>query len=190
MLDATEQIVPDPALADRLSRLEQRLAEKPPTDDQLAQRVIAILAEKAAQQRASNGSAVPGLIPAALMAARTISTVFPDAPPGTAQQPADPGVRTWLIATVSELRLIVRMYFDPRYRLSRLAQFGVPTVLALFLFNYLLFNVLLAIQIPLVFPVCERVGCVVLAVALYKILAREAVRYRQVLDYLGVYGHG
>jgi hypothetical protein len=46
----------------------------------------------------------------------------------------------------------------------------------------------LAIQIPILTPLAERVVLIALAVILYKILSREAARYRQVLDYLTSYG--
>lgn len=87
-----------------------------------------------------------------------------------------------------ELHLMVRMYVDGRYRLSRLCQFAAPTLLALMVLNYLLFEFW---QIPIVsyvFPLIERLILVVLAVALYKVLAREAARYASVLAYLAQYG--
>src|SRR5205085_9828782 len=111
------------ALLDRIRRLEEQLAAKdaaPPADEELANRVLTILAEKAAQQRALAGAnpPVPGLISTALTAARTF---FPNAPPpGVAPQPAETGFRAWLLTqVVGEFRLMLKMYFDPRYRLSR-----------------------------------------------------------------------
>ena len=184
----------DPALADRIRRLEEQLAVKeaaPPADEDVAQRVLTILAEKAAQQRALTGAnpPVPGLISTALTAARVAQTFFPNAagaPPGVVPQPAETGFRALLLTqVVGEFRLMAMMYFDPRYRLSRVAQFGVPIVLALMVLNYFFLG-----GIPVVGFVIERLVLVVLAVVLYRILAREVVRYRQVLDYLAQYGYG
>jgi hypothetical protein len=52
--------------------------------------------------------------------------------------------------------------------------------------NYFAFAVWFAF--PVVSPVVERIGCVLLGVFLYKLLARELTRYRDVLDYLARYG--
>ena len=78
------------------------------------------------------------------------------------------------------------MYFDPRYRLSRLAQVGVPLVVVVMVINYLFWNYLAAI--PVLSQICERVALAVLAVVLYKLLAMESLRYKAVLDYLARYG--
>ena len=86
---------------------------------------------------------------------------------------------------LAELRLMVKMYVDGRYRQSRVAQFGVPACLILMTLNYFLWP-----SWYIVGPVGERLVLVVLAVALYKILSREAGRYADVLDYLSRYGRG
>lgn len=191
---ATDPTPPaEQVLLDRVRRLEEQLAAKeaaPPADEDMANRVLAILAEKAAQQRALAGGnpPVPGLIPTALTAARVAQTFLPNsAPPGVAAQPAEAGFRAWLLTQVAgEFRLMVMMYFDPRYRLSRVGQFGVPIVLGLMVLNYFFFA---GLPLPLT-GIFERLLLLVLAVVLYKILAREAVRYKQVLDYLAQYGYG
>lgn len=192
MADTTTPPPAAPDLADRIRRLEDSLAgltagtvAAPVGEERLAERILAILADRAAQHRDGNGTPGPaGLIPAA----RTVYTIAADPPPGSVEPPAEPGLRSWLLGNVvGELKLMARMYFDPRYRLSRLAQFGVPAILGLFLVNYLFFNY--SCIIPVMQQVGERVGCAVLAVSLYKLLAREVVRYRQVLDYLAQYSY-
>src|SRR5687768_3692138 len=88
----------------------------------------------------------------------------PDAP--------DPAAHKWfLVQLFDEARLALRMYFDSRYRVSRLFQFLVPVVVGCFALNYFLFSVWFAF--PVVSPLLERIGCVVLGVFLYKLLARE-----------------
>lgn len=89
------------------------------------------------------------------------------------------------IPILTELGLMVRMYFDPRYRLSRFAQFGVPTLLGLMLMNYFTFSFFF--NFPLLGAFFERGVLVVLAVLLYKVLAREVGRYELVLDYIRRY---
>ena len=105
-------------------------------------------------------------------------------PPTTAE--TEP--RTWFLFQLArEFQLIARMYFDPRYRISRTAQFAVPAVLSLFVFNYFLFSIWFSL--PIASPIAERVGCVFLSVFFYKLMIRELARYRAVLDYLATYGH-
>lgn len=124
-----------------------------------------------------------------------LALVQVDVPPGPPPDgavlhppaPVDPAARKWFLVQLwSELRLAVRMYFDPRYRISRTAQFVLPGILLLFALNYFLFAVWFAL--PVVSPILERVVCVLLAVFFYKVLTRELVRYREVLDYLARYG--
>lgn len=87
-----------------------------------------------------------------------------------------------------ELRLAVGMYVDSRYRVSRVTQLAAPGLLALMVANYFFFNGLM-ISIFLVTPILERAVLIVLAVALYQVLSREAARYGEVLAYLNRYGH-
>ena len=92
------------------------------------------------------------------------------------------------VPPLRELRLVLGMYFDPRYRLSRPGQLGIPAVAGLMVLNYLFFNWVIAVPLlPIVGVVCERSVLVVLAVVLYKLLSREAGRYEAVLEYLGRY---
>jgi hypothetical protein len=78
------------------------------------------------------------------------------------------------------------MYFDPRYRVSRTTQFVIPGIGLLLVFNYFLFSVWLSI--PVLSPLVERGLAVFLGVVACMVLARETVRYREVLDYLAKYG--
>lgn len=98
----------------------------------------------------------------------------------------EPAARPWFFVQLwNELRLMARMYFDPHYRISRTLQFMLPAIGVLFVLNYFLFAVWFAI--PVVSPVLERVGCVLLGVFAYKLMTRELARYRDVLDYLARY---
>ena len=103
--------------------------------------------------------------------------------------PAASAAGVWgRVPLLRELRLMLGMYFDPRYRLSRPGQFAIPAVLGLMFLDYLFFNWFIAIPLlPIVGVVFERLVLVVLAVALYKLLSREAARYEAVLRYLTQY---
>jgi len=82
-----------------------------------------------------------------------------------------------------EIRLVVRMYLDPRYRLSRVAQLGVPALIVLAVLNYTAFNFILPI-IPFLSPITERLILLIVGAAFAVVLSREALRYQAVLDYL------
>lgn len=91
------------------------------------------------------------------------------------------------IPVLRELKLVLRMNFDPRYRQSRVAQFGIPLILALAVLCYITFNLLFP-SIPFVSPVIERLFIMILGAALAMILMRETGRYREVLNYLARIG--
>ena len=85
----------------------------------------------------------------------------------------------------TEFRLMARMYVDPHYRVSRIAQFGVPIILILMVLNNLFWP-----GIPLLTPILMQLTLVILSIALYKLLSREATRYAEVLAYLNRHGRG
>jgi len=91
------------------------------------------------------------------------------------------------LPVLRELRLIAQMYLDPRYRLSRTGQFGVPILIVLAVMNYVVFNLLFP-SIPFLSPIVERVLLLALGVALAVVLNREALRYQAVLEYLARVG--
>ena len=162
-------------------RVETTAAEPTPklVDHAMAERVVAQI-----------GGAVGGMLYDA-MSSRSLAILNPAAtppegavlhPPTTRTQ----GPRSWLlIQLLTEVRLAIRMYFDPRYRISRTAQFLLPLILGLFFVNYFFFGLWFAI--PVVSPIAERIVCVLLGMCLYRILVRELNRYRDVLDYLAKY---
>jgi|SRR5262245_46891750 len=101
----------------------------------------------------------------------------------------DQARRSWIVARlVIELTLVAQMYFDRRYRISRMAKIALPLVIAALVANYFFFNVWLAV--PVFSPILERLIIIALTVFTYRVLARELDRYRVVLDYLARYGSG
>jgi hypothetical protein len=182
------EIVPPPVDV-RLRRIEEALAARPaivphaPTanEEQLADRLLQIIMAKTAEHRAANGNAPAGLIP-------------PEKMYGTVKQiPPEIGLpngqslwKFFVAGILGEFKTIARMYFDPRYRLSRVAQIAVPGILALFVLNYFIFAYTCAL--PILPMVAERLMYIPLTLALYKVLVREVARYREVLAYLARYG--
>jgi hypothetical protein len=172
MAEATEQrddwpVEPTPQMetvADRLQKLEQ---------------AVSALADRASR----NGPVPDGLATSfgALVPATQAGVLVPvvpqDPPPGTEPNFWD------RFAVWRELRLMLHMYFDPRYRLSRVCQFGMPAVLMLMVLNFFFLG-----AIPYIGFLLERLALIVLAVALYKLLSWEAARYAAVLRYLAQYG--
>jgi hypothetical protein len=202
-------------IEERVRKLEasvQELQQTRVTEDAVADRVILRLRAITGEPHPlpagdgvlldAAGAVVPAPPPAALAlaapapapetsAAAPIPAPAPNPPPqGAVLHPPDapdPARRRWLLAQLwDELRLIVRMYFDSRYRVSRTAQFVLPAILVLFALNYFVFS--MTLSIPVVSPVLERLFCVLLGVLLYRILTREIARYRAVLDYLAQHG--
>jgi hypothetical protein len=172
----------DTELEDRLRKLETALAERLPDDDALADRVIARITALAAERERNPDSML-------VLAARG------DPPPPPPQgavlhppsAPVDAAPRQWFLPNLlAELRLIVTMYFDPRYRISRTTQFALPGILLLLVFNYCFFSVW--VSITFLSPFLERLLAVVAGMLIYTLLIRELARYREVLAYLARYG--
>jgi hypothetical protein len=168
------------------------LATTPPPADPLAERLKTLedaLARLQRQLPAALGSAPEGLA-AGTDPAHSDRPLLTDSltgviVPGLFSRSGD-GTGFWgRIPVLHEFGLMFKMYVDPRYRLSRVAQFGVPLVLGVMLLNYITFAFFFAI--PVAGLIFERVGLIVLSIVLYKILSREAARYAAVLEYLTRY---
>lgn len=133
----------------------------------------------------------PGTLDVIETAARAVLPLVRLLPPPegailTPPEYSEPQRRSWLFVQIwVELRLAMRMYFDPRYRVSRLAQLAFPLFALLLVLNYFTFSVWLSI--PFVSPIAERVIDVFLAILAYQVLTRELARYRAVLEYLARY---
>jgi hypothetical protein len=199
MIDPTDDPDPTPArpngrrgaLEERVRKLETAVGElrdAVPTEEAVADRVLARLGSMAGGVRALPGPIDAEFIPADATPLATLAPPPEPVPSGAVLRPPvvvppDPSKRTWFLVQLwAEVRLMVRMYFDPRYRVSRTAQFAVPAVIGLFALNYFVFAVWVSIAV--ISPITERVVGVLLGVFLYKILTRELTRYREVLEYM------
>ncbi|MFM8273073.1 MAG: hypothetical protein ACKODX_12170 [Gemmata sp.] len=141
-------------------------------------------------------AAAPPPVPAAAGAPLIPPAILPlmrllPPPEGTILAPPEPPEPTrhgwFLVQLWAELRLAVRMYFDPRYRISRTAQLAFPLAAVLMVLNYFFFAQWLSL--PVFSPLVERVLYVLLGVFLYRVLQRELDRYKAVLDYLARFTH-
>ena len=171
--------VPDESVDDRIRRLEQTIARLENTD--VMEKVLTQRVLERVHQSAPAGfpAAIPGHVLDEADASAALALAAPSSPGGLIAR----------VPILAEFRLMFLMYFDSRYRTSRMCQVGVPVVLGLMLLNYFFFNWFVAIPLlPIIGVILERIGLVVLSVVLYKFLSREAARYAAVLNYLARYG--
>jgi hypothetical protein len=179
-------------LEDRVRKLEAALAERPGTadEDALTDKVIARLTAMATEPRALANSERVVVLDAS-GEPRALVPAAPPPPEGAVLEPpptlpADTAKRKWFLAQLwSEIRLAFRMYFDPRYRISRTTQFALPGIGLFLIFNYFFFSVW--VSIAFLSPVAERLLAVFLGILGYMLLTRETARYRDVLAYLAKY---
>lgn len=152
--------------ADRVARLEEEVAELRETIARFADLMIGEVKDLRQHRAEVLPPAAVGELPAA----------------GDAADSAG-GRRPWLLTEfLHDVGTTFRMYFDPRYRVRRATQLMVPLLIAMFVLNGLFFNQVFAIAI--VSPVLEKIGDIILAVVLYKVISRELQRYRQVIAQL------
>jgi hypothetical protein len=164
-------------LADRIHRLEGEVSELRHTLTDLAEIVVGDIRDRQEAAIAVSAPVPDVAIPPSLV-------------PGgqTTLKVVNAARRPWLLVDVlRDFGATVRMYMDARYRVRRATQLMVPLIIALFVLNYFLFNVLV-LQIPVVTPVVERAIDIVLAILLYKVLMREVARYRQTISQFPVGG--
>ncbi len=91
--------------------------------------------------------------------------------------------RRWYdLPVLRELYLAFRLYVDPRYSPTRWVTILVPGLLAVLVVNYLFWRGWL--DWTVISPVFERLGVLVVGMALYRIFTFEIARYAAVLDYL------
>lgn len=168
-------------VADRLAKLERALANLQ-DQNQLEQRITEQLMTKLQVQLPAlpPGGGVPGLAANSLL-----QGVMTAAATASVDAKASGSFWDWM-SLLREVKLIARMYFDPRYRLSRIAQLGVPIILVMMVLNYLNFTYVWVL--PIASQILERVIFLILVLVLYRILSREAQRYDEVLKYLARFG--
>jgi hypothetical protein len=179
-------------LEERVTKLETALAERPSitSDDAVAERVLTKLAALAGEPHATDDKDRV-LVLASSTEPATLVRNAPAPPDGAVMRPPEPPVdptqRKWFLTQLwSEFRLVIRMYFDHRYRISRTLQVAIIGIIALLVLNYFLFSVLFSI--PILSPILQNIFTIVLGILGYKFFMRETVRYREVVSYWNRYG--
>jgi hypothetical protein len=111
-------------------------------------------------------------------------TATPAAAPAKKDTPAPPSpvpsrfsfrpAQSWLLVEIyAELRAIFRMYFDPRYRMTWFTR-----LMSFLIIGSILLSRFFVSAIPLVGGILDMVLYPVLLYVLFKVLSREATRYR------------
>jgi hypothetical protein len=161
-------------LEDRVRRLEDAMAVLQDTrrlEERVAERVAGRLNRGSLTTEAANisASASRALMPVARYATRVADTAT--------QSANGIGLRqSWLLLDFfQEVRAIIRMYFDRRYRFTILARVVPITGLVLILLSWLMIS-----GITFIGPILDRCFEIVLVCIVYKVLTREAQRYRHV----------
>ena len=96
------------------------------------------------------------------------------AAPDAALPPEEPRPRHWLLfEMIAEMRVMVRMYLDPRYRLTWQTRLLPPLLIFGMICSWWMIS-----GIPVVGFLMDRVVVLLLTYALFKVLTREATRYR------------
>jgi hypothetical protein len=187
-------------LEQRVTRLEEALAQQATVvEEAVVQKVLSRLKALAAEQRhhLRNGEDDIVITPALSSSAVALP---PEPPPEGAILPvqtshhrAEPGsihddtsapshpLWSWL-QSLADLRLVLAMYFDPHYRMSRLTQWGLLALIGLVVFDYFFFAVWFTV--PFVSPFLERLLIVLATLIAYKLIKLELIRYRRVRDYM------
>jgi hypothetical protein len=161
---------PDPALEDRLRRLEALLTQA---------QVSLHTAEQRASERTQTQQPTPAG-PSVLGQARALLDVGRSLLPALPAGQAPPKPKGWLIwEMVAEVRAMVCMYVDPRYRVAWYAYVVPPALFLAFLFTKFWFPFALVLEkASMAWLVVVPVDLLLLY-SMFKILGHEARRYRE-----------
>jgi hypothetical protein len=170
-------VLHDPALEERIRHLESLLSQVQnlqSLEQRVAERVASqIQRQPPAPAPGSTGPSVLGQARALIDVGRNL---LPALPPGD----APPRPRGWLIwEMIAEVRAMVCMYLDPRYRVSLLGYVVPPILFVAFMFTkwWLPFALMLE-KAGLAWIIVVPVDLLLLY-AMFKVLGYEARRYRE-----------
>mgnify|MGYP005837712237 CR=1 FL=1 len=188
-------------LEQRVARLEEALARQTVVveEEAVVQKVLSRLKALAAERRHQPCDAEEGMILTPPPPSPTVP-LPPEPPPEGAILPlpsshspaearsipsesSDSSHRLWSwLQSLAKLRLVLAMYFDPHYRMSRLTQLGLLALVGLVVFDYFFFAVWFTV--PFVSPLLERLLIVLATLVAYKLIKLELIRYCRVRDYM------
>ena len=167
-----------PALELRVRRLEDAFAAIQDTGE-MEDRVVRRLAERL---RRNGGDAIPTQTEVIIDAGRPLLPVLTAPPPAPDRPVPEPSPQHWLLVeALLEARAMWRMFFDPRYRLTwRASVFPIPLLVAI-LTSWLWLHFLPGFGLlpGMVATLVVKAVDLGLAFVLFKLLHREATRYRQ-----------
>lgn len=159
---------------DRVRRLENAVAELHNTrqlEERIVERVVARILRKPVEARREPTEIV-------VEPARTLLPVPLGLPAEPVQREASRRSRPQpSIGFLSEIRAIIAMYFDPRYRLSWVGR-AAPVVAGVLMFFFWFF----LNKFWIVGPLLDKVLDIGLILVTYKILAHEARRYLEMVS--------
>jgi hypothetical protein len=168
------------ALRERIHRLEDAVAalqDTRPLEDRVVERVVERVRPPIARD---NPEIKNGSRPPVLGVVRGNEESAPPAaiPMGLRETPSARQKSPWLLFDLlGEVRTIVRMYFDPRYHMSRLARLMPVVVLVIVALSWFFLDG----HILYIGTVIDKLIDLFLFVLTYKVLTREADRYRAAL---------
>jgi hypothetical protein len=173
---------PAATLEDRIRHLEDKVANLEDTR-RLEERITERLARRIERKQANTAIKAP-----------VASIAEPPKPPplAVAAPPEHPPVivlegkaaqRPWLIVDIfTEFRAMLRMFLDGRYRLFYMT--WQTKVYPPLLLGCLIVSSWMVSSIPLVGTILDKVVVLILAFFLYKVLSREAARYREISPHI------
>jgi len=171
-------------LEERIRKLEVELAELKDTR-QLESRVAARVSDHIAAELAPAAGTAPnaGL---SEIGKRLLGAIGPPPPRTLSPRPAGKRPGWLLLELLAEARVILRMYLDPRYRMTWVGRV-IPIVM---LVGFLGADSVIALVLPIVGALLLKIAVVgfllikvvelVFAYVLFKVLTQEARRYREI----------
>ena len=184
---APPEAVP-PTLEDRVRHLEDQVAVIHDTrrlEDRITERVSRRL------ERKQSNTAIKAPVAAVAEPSKPLPVASiapsPELPPVVVLE-GKGGRQPWLIVDIyTEFRSMLRMFLDGRYRLFYMnwqTKVYPPLLLATMAFSWLTIT-----AIPLVGLALDKIVELILAFFLYKVLSREASRYREISPHMKPFGY-
>ncbi len=173
-----------PRLEERVSRLEVGLAQLQDTQ-QLEERVAAKVTDHITHELAPAAGTSPTAGLAAIGKRLFSMTTSPHPPRTLSPRPAGsrPGWLLWDM--LAEARIILRMYVDPRYRMTWVGRVVPIVMLVCFLGATYVVSLVpilgpLLLKVPIVGDLVLSAVQLLIAYVLFKVLSHEARRYREI----------
>jgi hypothetical protein len=168
-----------PTLEERVHQLEDQVAGLQDTrklEDRLTERV----ARRLERKQANTAIKAPVAAVAEATKPPPLARIAPPPElPSVVVLEGKTSKQSWLILDIfSEFRAMLRMFLDVRYRIFYMK--WQTKLYPVILLSLIVLSGLTISSIPLVGPVLDRVAELIIAFSLYKVLSREANRYKEI----------